>query len=89
MHSEQLVTYHAGRCALCDEHLVRGASVQAVDMHVFAPGGVVTLRCWLCTVCRPTPESVSATSARLAERVLGWYRANPSVWPSLRLSVNG
>jgi hypothetical protein len=87
--SQHVVTYRDGACALCDDPLERGATVQAVDMHVFGPGGVVTLRCWLCTGCRPSPDSLSTTSARLADRILGWYRTNPSLWPPLRLSANG
>ena len=89
MPSEALVTYQAGRCALCDSTLVRGEDVQSVDMHVFGPVGTVTLRCWLCHACRPTGATVRTTSGLLADRVLGWYRANPAVWLALQSSANG
>jgi hypothetical protein len=32
-------------------------------MHAFGPRGTVTLRCWLCNGCRPSPETLSVTSA--------------------------
>ena len=87
--SHQIVSYHAANCALCDERLVRGTSVRAGGMHLFGPRGMATSRCWLCNGCRLSPDGLSTTSARFAERVLAWYRANLSVWPSLRLSPNG
>lgn len=68
---------------------MRGESVQSVDMHVFGPAGTVTLRCWLCHECRPTASTVQTTSGMLAERVLGWYRTNPTLWPALHSSANG
>jgi Ni,Fe-hydrogenase III small subunit len=89
MDSPRLVAYHAGTCALCGEVLERSAIGHAVDMHVFGPAGTVILRSWLCCACRPTPDGVLATSGRLADRILWWYRADPSLWPTLRLSVNG
>ena len=89
MGSEAVITYGAGTCAVCETVLARGQDVQSVDMHVFGPVGTVTLRCWLCHECRPTAATVRATSAFLADRVLRWYRANPSVWPALHSSANG
>ena len=81
--SETVVTYHDGTCAMCSRRLRRREDVQSVHMHVFGPAGTVTLRCWLCRNCRPAPETVGETSGLLAERVLGWYRSNPSLWPTL------
>ena len=89
MESDRVVTYRAGKCAICENALRRGDHVQSVDRHVFGPVGTVTLRCWLCRMCRPNPETVRTTSALLAERVLGWYRANPAAWPVLHQSANG
>ena len=89
MPPEAVITYRAGTCALCESALTRGENVQSVDMHVFGPAGTVTLRCWLCHACRPTAATVRRTSGWLADRVLGWYRANPSVWPALHSSANG
>jgi hypothetical protein len=89
MTTDAVVTYRAGHCALCESMLLRGEDVQSVDMHVFGPVGTVTLRCWLCHACRPTAATVQATSASLADCVLGWYRTNPSVWPALHSATNG
>ena len=89
MAPEALVKYRAGACALCEYQLRGNEDVQSVDLHVFGPAGTVTLRCWLCHRCRPTPATVQATSGLLADRLLGWYRTNPSVWPTLRSSANG
>ena len=89
MPPETVITYRSGACALCENALMRGESVQSVDMHVFGPAGTVTLRCWLCHECRPTASTVQTTSGMLAERVLGWYRTNPAVWPAMRSSANG
>ena len=89
MAPETVVTYLAGTCALCETALIRGEDVQSVDMHVFGRVGTVILRCWLCHRCRPTAATVQRTSGLLADRVLGWYRANPSVWPALHSSANG
>ena len=89
MDSDRVVTYRAGKCAVCESALQRGAHVQSVDMHVFGPIGTVVLRCWLCRTCRPNPATVKTTSALLADRVLGWYRANPSAWPVLHRSTDG
>ena len=89
MESDRVVTCRAGKCAICENALRRGDHVQSVDRHVFGPVGTVTLRCWLCRMCRPNPEAVRTTSALLAERVLGWYRANPAAWPVLHQSANG
>jgi hypothetical protein len=89
MSPEAVVMYRAGTCALCEGALRRGEDVQSVDMHVFGPAGTVTLRCWLCHECRPTATTVETTSGLLAERVLGWYRTNPAVWPALQSSANG
>ena len=85
----RLLTYHAGNCAICDTVLERGDSVQSVHMHVLGPAGTVTLRCWLCGDCRPTRDGIGATSGILADRILRWYRADPSLWPTLHLSANG
>jgi hypothetical protein len=89
MPPDAVVTYRAGMCALCAHRLTRGEDVQSVDMHVFAPAGTVTLRCWLCRACRATSTSVETPSGLLADRVLGWYRSNPAVWPALHSSANG
>ena len=89
MPPDVVVTYRAGMCALCEHTLRRGEDVQSVDMHVFGPAGTVTLRCWLCHDCRPTSTTVQTTSGLLADRVLGWYRSNPAVWPALHSSANG
>jgi len=89
MRPEAVVTYRAGTCALCESALTRGEDVQAVDMHVFGPAATVTLRCWLCHDCRPMATTVHITSGLLADRVLGWYRTNPAVWPALHSSANG
>jgi hypothetical protein len=89
MVSETIVTYRAGACAICESQLRRGDDVQSVDMHVFGPVGTVILRCWLCCSCRPSRETVRTTSALLADRVLGWYRANPAAWPVLHGSAGG
>ena len=89
MPPETVVTYRDGTCALCESTLTRGEDVQSVDMHVFAPAGSVTLCCWLCHECRPTIATVQTTSGLLAERVLGWYRTNPAVWPAMHSSANG
>ena len=86
---ETVITYRAGTCALCEGALTNGEDVQSVDMHVFGPAGTVTLRCWLCHDCRPSATTVQITSGLLAERVLGWYRTNPAVWPALHSSANG
>lgn len=88
MVSETVVPYRAGHCALCESTLMRGEDVQSVDMHVFGRMGTVTLRCWLCHACRPTASTVRTTSGRLADGVLGWYRANPAVWPAPPSSAN-
>jgi hypothetical protein len=80
------VAYHAGRCALCDRLIEGSRAVQEVRLHVFGPAGAVTLQCWLCSACQPTPATVSSTSGTLLQRVLGWYRATPSAWPILRLA---
>jgi hypothetical protein len=80
------VAYHAGCCALCDRIIEGGRAVQEVRLHVSGPMGTVTLQCWLCSGCQPTPATVSATSNNLLQRVLGWYRSTPSVWPTLRLA---
>ena len=89
MPPETVITYRAGTCALCESALTRGEDVQSVDMHVFGPAGTVTLRCWLCHNCRPTTATVQTTSGLLAQRVLGWYRTNPAVWPALHAPANG
>jgi hypothetical protein len=89
MTSDAVVAYRAGLCALCESTLIRGEDVQSVDMHGFGPVGTVTLRCWLCHDCRPTAVTVRTTSGLLAERVLGWYRTNPSVWPVVHSGANG
>lgn len=81
--------YHAGRCGLCDRMVQEGRTAQVVRLHVFAPAGSVTLHCWLCPVCQPTPDTISATTANLLERVLDWYRSTPSVWPTLQQAERG
>ena len=80
------VAYHTGRCALCDRPFEGSGAVQEVRLHVFGVAGVVTLQCWLCSACQPTPATLSSTSGTLLQRVLGWYRATPSAWPTLRLA---
>ena len=69
--------------------LEQDASVGRAQMHVFGPAGTVILQCWLCGPCRPAPADVTATTGVLAERILRWYRSNPDLWPTLRLSGNG
>ncbi len=89
MQPPQAAVYRAGTCALCERALESGATVRQVQTHVFGPAGVVVLQCWLCEGCIPTPANASATSGVLATRILSWYRSNPDLWPTLRVSVNG
>jgi hypothetical protein len=80
------IAYHAGRCAVCDRLAEGTRNAQEVRLHVLGWAGTVTLRCWLCPACQPTPTTVSGTSARPLQRVLGWYRSTPSAWPTLLLA---
>jgi hypothetical protein len=89
MDQQRDVMYRPGTCARCERGLERDASARRVQMHVFGPAGTVILQCWLCGTCRPAPADVTATSGVLAERILRWYRSNPDLWPTLRLSGNG
>lgn len=89
MLAPRTLAYHAGRCALCDRVVQEGRTARVVRLHVFGPAGSVTLRCWLCPICQPTPDMLSATTAHLLERVLDWYRSTPSVWPTLQQPERG
>ena len=79
----QVVTFCGGACALCRTLLDSGRTLLPIDLHIIGPAGVVTIRCTLCEACQPTPAAVSDTSRRLAERLVGWYRATPSLWPAV------
>ncbi len=78
----QVVPFCEGACALCRSPLDSGRIVQPIDLHIIGPAGVVAIRCTLCEACQPTLAAVSHTSRRLAERLVGWYRSTPSLWPA-------
>lgn len=82
------LAYHAGRCGLCDRAVREQEAAQVVRLHVFGPAACVTLQCWLCPGCRPTPATVAQTTGHLLERVLGWYWSTPSAWPALQVANN-
>ena len=78
------VAFRPGRCALCDDRVDDDATMQ-VQLRIIAAAGVVSVQCWLCPECLPTPGTVSATTGHLLGRVLGCYRAMRSVCPALAL----
>ena len=82
------VAYHEGHCSLCDGTVQEDDSAQVVPLSILGPAASVVLQCWLCQAGRPTTATLSETTGRLLKRVLGWCRATPSVWPSLRLVDN-
>ena len=77
------LAYPAGECARCGAALRESEPRKEVALHIIGPGGTVSIHCWIDKSCQPDPTNVSAVSRELAVQLVEWYRATPTVWPTL------
>ena len=77
------LAYRAGKCARCGAALRGSEPREEVALHIIAPGGTVSIHCWIDLACQPEESEVQTASREQAIRLVDWYRSTPTVWPML------